>query len=236
MKRFRGGSGSDALSISIYLLLIAAVLVSWMIVPALTFILFLINSAYHFGETDLRNTEGRFARAIQLMYGAALLGFFFFSHGEEAGRYLAYFGLNLTVSGTVGAFFTSLFLFLVSAGLLFIFGRKAVVADVLIVALIGTQLPLVLAFGLYYILIHSRSAWSDLGRELSLDTTRMIRLSMPFIAGGCALMGIAYWVIGTTHAVSEHPIVLLIAGLAAITLPHSLAMALMYRSTKGSRS
>lgn len=54
MNRFMGHRWSKTGTLSLYLFLVAALLTAWSFAPTVVFFLFLINSAYHFGETDLR--------------------------------------------------------------------------------------------------------------------------------------------------------------------------------------
>lgn len=121
-------------------------------------------------------------------------------------------------------------LLMLIASLLAFGGRKSMVWDTLLALGIGMALPLVLAFGIYYILIHSRTAWNDLGKELQLEDPVMLRKAAPFTIAGCLFMAGTYWLMGNNVSLPDQPVVLMVAGLAAITLPHTIAMALLYRS------
>lgn len=235
MNRFMGGRWSKSGTLSFYLLLVAAVLTAWSFSPTAVFLLFLINSAYHFGETDLQNRS--FGNtALKFLYGSLLLGFLFLSHYDETIAYVRPFGITLPMfhGGLPAPLFWSV-LGLIGS-LLFYSGRKSGLSEIVLTLAIGVKLPLVLAFGIYYILIHSRTAWRDLGHELRLEEPVMLRKAAPFTIAGCLFIAGTYWMFGSDPSFPDQPVVLLVAGLAAITLPHTIAMALLYRSIENNRN
>jgi Brp/Blh family beta-carotene 15,15'-monooxygenase len=233
MNRFMGKRWSKAATLSLYLFLVAALLVAWWLAPTAVFLLFLFNSAYHFGETDLRSLSA--AKIIMKpIYGGLLLSFLFISHYRETTDYMQSFGLTLPAADEGILLASSGVLLALLASVLAFNGRKSTVWDTVLALGIGMTLPLVLAFGIYYILVHSRTAWKDLGTELQLEDPVMLRKAAPFTIAGCLFMAGTYWLMGNNVALPDQPVVLIVAGLAAITLPHTIAMALLYRSA-GSR-
>jgi hypothetical protein len=99
----------------------------------------------------------------------------------------------------------------------------------LLVLAIGTQLPLVLAFGIYYILIHSLSAWKHLQVGLSMTPLKMIKKATPFTLAGLIFIVIAFLFFQQSTILQHQPVPLIIIGLSAITLPHTLSMSFFYQ-------
>ncbi|MFM9051375.1 MAG: Brp/Blh family beta-carotene 15,15'-dioxygenase [Bacteroidota bacterium] len=214
-------------SLAVYLLIVAIVVLTWTITPKLVFILFLLNSAYHFGETDLRSSSSP-SRILDLVYGTLLLSILFITHSKETVEYLHGFGISVPNPDVSQRTFLSITLFsLIGIFQLFTPGHNRII-DALIVLAIGINLPLILAFGIYYILVHSRTAWKDLGQELALNQRSMLKLAAPFTAGGCLLITIIYFAFDSYADFFSEPVSLVVIGLAAITLPHSIAMSLFY--------
>lgn len=211
-----------------YIVCVLSVILLWSFSPRLIFLLFLLNSAYHFGETDLRAVQVQ-GRLRNLVYGVVVLTILFVTHLEETAGYFLSFGIKMPSADP----FTLTLIGLLVAGLLIasslVYLRNNRLLDVIIVLAIGSQLPLLLAFGIYYILVHSRSAWKDLSTELALDDRSMLRLATPFTLAGCLLLVAVYLVFRTYSGLFSDPLALTVAGLAAITLPHTISMSIFYR-------
>lgn len=223
--------GSTAFVLSVYVFAVVSIVCTWYFAPVFVFLLFLGNSAFHFGETDLRYLSGA-NRLTQLVYGSALLLFMFITHLTETRNYISAF--NITVPQLqlhTWVIITTLCSGVLVAGLA-LSSSKPHLVNALLVLLIGTQLPLLLAFGVYYILIHSRTSWKAISNGLGLRNAEMVMMAAPFTIAGLFIMFIAYLFFNRYSLLSGEPVALISVGLAAITLPHTVAMTLFYSKNK----
>jgi hypothetical protein len=211
-----------------YIGIIGLILAAWYISPLFVLMVFLLNSAYHFGETDLQHSTSH-PILRRLVYGVLVLLFFFSSHSIETQNYLSPFGIDFPVLNSSTALFVCATL-LISIAAILRYGvnlRNSV--NVLLVLLIGTKLPLLLAFGIYYILVHSTSAWNDLKEGLELPTASMLKIAGPFTMAGILFILFAGFLFQQSVTFHDQPVPLIIMGLAAITLPHTISMSIFYR-------
>jgi hypothetical protein len=82
----------------------------------------------------------------------------------------------------------------VSVGLLFLlrFPLKGVFCS-LVLLLIAAQLPLLVAFGLYFIFQHSVNGWQQLKLSLQMSNSRLWMHALPFTLGSFLLLGVLYY-------------------------------------------
>ena len=58
----------------------------WYLLPQTSFLLFILMSGWHFGETDVSGNNSKIiASAAKLVYGVSIIGWLLFSHPQEAG-------------------------------------------------------------------------------------------------------------------------------------------------------
>lgn len=228
------GSTLSSSRLKILFLYISTVLLgagAWLISPPLILFLFLGNAAFHFGETDLR-LNSAFDKLMQFIYGAALISFYFVSHPTETASYLRPFGLSFKSIDTTTLSYISGILFLT---LFFISLKNCQLKscfNLMFVLALGTQLPLVLAFGIYYILIHSTTAWKDVKNEFKSSTGYLIKKAAPFTLAGLLFIALAFFIFQQFEIYSDQHVPLIIIGLSAITLPHTLTMSFFYRISR----
>ena len=226
--RSANGKLRNSVVLLYYIGIIGLILGAWFFSPLIVLLVFLLNSAYHFGETDLHHSALK-GNVLRLTYGALLILFFFFSHPSETAEYLRPFGIEfpvlsrftmLLICTGIGAIVTLFFVFA---------ERSRQLINALLVLGIGTQLPLLLAFGIYYILVHSATAWNDLKHGLQLSASTMIKTAAPFTLAGIVFIVAAYALFQRIEPFQGQPVPLVIMGLAAITLPHTISMSVFYR-------
>jgi hypothetical protein len=82
----------------------------------------------------------------------------------------------------------------VSVGLLFLwrFPLKGVFCS-LVLLLIAAQLPLLVAFGLYFIFQHSVNGWQQLKLSLQMSNSRLWMHALPFTLGSFIILGVLYY-------------------------------------------
>lgn len=200
----------------------------WLTSPLLILLLFLINSAYHFGETDLtKNSSAPFR--VRLVYGAALILFFFTTHAAETASYLLPFGVSFPTGNQTFASIFSGILYLMIFGIVLRHSGTKNAWNILLVLALGTQLPLLLSFGIYYILNHSLSAWNHLRHGLDTSHSSMLKKAAPFTIAGLFFIALSYYIFQRFDGFQGQHVPLVIIGLSAITLPHTFSMSFFYR-------
>lgn len=215
--------------------------------PLIGSALFILFSAYHFGETDLSGlrTETLLGKAVVLNYGLVIMGIILLGHAEEVRPILAVLNgsvgqalwLERTISSKLALLGISMVLFFGSAFAYFVVNPSAradggdFLASFALLALLLHFLPLVLGFVFYFIGWHSLLSLRNILLYLRKDglcSTGIILKRMAFYSmlallgiGLLAVCGFAYMTTGTLLAS-------VIVGLAVLTAPHMGVMHLMY--------
>ena len=185
-------------------------------------LLFLGYSMWHFGEADF--VHWRMGRSgMALLWGCYVLGSLLGSHVHEMVKILR--EMKVTFPFDLGAF-DSLGMWWILFGGAFFIGWKrnrSMIPSVLSL-LILSALPLIPAFTVFFIFQHSLHGWKKL-KELNpeSDEQRWIK-ALPFTLGACLLFGVnAYFAPFTWGQVFIF--------LAALSFPHVVLMATLYRKT-----
>ena len=205
-----------------YLGLGALILGVFSISPWGGLLLFLGYSMWHFGEADFAHWRlGRSGMA--LLWGCYVLGSLLGSHVHEMVTILR--EMKVTFPFDLGAF-DSLGMWWILFGGAFFIGWKrnrSMIPSVLSL-LILSALPLIPAFTVFFIFQHSLHGWKKL-KELNpeSDEQRWIK-ALPFTLGACLLFGVnAYF-----ESFSWGQVFIF---LAALSFPHVVLMATLYRKT-----
>lgn len=220
-----------------YLLIMSAYLVLWLFAPVLSLILFILYAAFHFGESELiqNKEEVKSARALLKAFfmGFSILTFIITTHLEESSEIItAISHVNILGYNESQVAFWSSWLSIISFGyILFESLRQNLRSHLglLLLLLLGTLAPLILAFGLYFILQHSHNAWSHLKQGLGLNTIELYKKSAFFTFGALLIfVFIAFFIrdfIDLSGLWANFFIFV-----ACISLPHFVLMHLFYNS------
>lgn len=220
------------LFVGFYLLVMLAVVLFWSWQPGWGLLLFLAYSAWHFGETDFNHWHMPQPFAQQL-YGWGVLGWILSSHPAEWVYYLQALGVTyvppteplLWLSGVV----------LLWTGLLVPGHRLRSFAATLLVLLAGAFLPLLLAFGFYFLGLHSRRGWQHLQVRLQLSQRELFKKALPFSLGGWlsfAGLGLAAQFYELSF---DGWIPAFFVFLAAVSAPHIVLMSGLYQRTANTK-
>jgi Brp/Blh family beta-carotene 15,15'-monooxygenase len=188
----------------------------WFISPLAGLWLFLGYSAWHFGETEFRQ-QGRNPGILSVLWGAAMLGVILCAHIPELNKVLDEMGISPVDPSWQ-------FLAWVFAAVYVITGwRKGLMGLYLIPAL---ALPLLHAFGLYFIADHSVKSSAHLLRGFDAPPGKLFIKALPFTLGALLLCLFFFqseiW--NTAGATG-----LFFIFLSCLSFPHVLAMNGFYR-------
>lgn len=231
----------------VYLLLMAGYLACWFAFPTASMVVFLVLSAYHFGESQLNaklSLAPMLEKAQYFFWGTSILsGLIFYNHGEltllfsqssDLLQLLAAFPLSVHQVVLIVSTALTLLLF-VRSYLAADQPREVVLKEIYSLAIIHVAfyiLPLLPAFTLYFVVLHSAGVlleeFSFLRSKVGhLTIVGFIRQLLPYtllsVVGGALLVGlISYDLLQISYAF------LAIILISILTLPHSVVMNSFY--------
>jgi Brp/Blh family beta-carotene 15,15'-monooxygenase len=205
--------------ITYYLAAALAVILVWLLVPNAFFIVFLILSALHFSD-DLNLSD--FA-VLKLSYGTAIISFpsLFFSR-ELINLYAMIIETNTATNIVKASQFISM-----PAGIFIAFylvNQKIDVRtklELLCTCALFLMLNPILAFGVYFCLMHSARHLIRSRFFLRQFTSQAFLNALIFPTIAVILMGLIIWCIGPKKPLEVDLIRIIFVGLAALTVPHA---------------
>jgi len=205
-----------------YLSIAAIMGLVWYAAPTPAMVIFLVYSAWHFGQAD--GTLWSLKPLLSFWWGASLLLYLLGTHRE---------GTNaiLSTMGCAPFPFEIPYWGLMPWLLWFSYKRNLAAAITTLWLTFSCQLPLMQAFALYFIGQHSLTGWKHIKQHLRMRATSIWIHSLPFHAGAWLLLGVFYflWPTSTTNA-SDSRWGIFFIFIACISLPHAIAMQSVYAS------
>ncbi|GAA4395464.1 Brp/Blh family beta-carotene 15,15'-dioxygenase [Nibrella viscosa] len=235
-----------------YLLTMAVYALAWYLFPALSLLLFLVMSAFHFGEADIERVPATPAWTLtRLLAGSWVLAFILLTHvvqvtpvlqriTQDHALTLAIWALAVNQASAVligGGVLTSLAFAVAYAINPVAMDYPRLVRLALVLAL-GYGLPLLLAFGLYFGGWHALVSFQTIHgylRQRRPDTLTAGQIwlkSLPFTALALVSLGLFVWW-WQQYAHTWDPLPLLFVFLSLITLPHLGVMHGMHQQVAG---
>jgi beta-carotene 15,15'-dioxygenase len=234
-----------------YLLIMALYALAWFWFSGISFMGFLIISAWHFGETDLANApkNALIWSFTRLLYGFYILAFMLLTHANEVSPIIErmigsqndilffwkYIHLNFKqILYLLGLFFTTFFI--VAQSEYFINFDKMRVLRLILILLISVWLPLLPAFALYFGGWHALCAFDSihdyLWKDQQTQTLKLIYLnSLPFTILAIIFLGGFLWFC-KNYTQQFDPFPILFIFISLITLPHLIITHEMNHDTK----
>jgi lycopene beta-cyclase len=225
-----------------YLSIVMIYFAFWQLYPTIALLVFIAYSSFHFGESEwvqFQKQTASFSDYVSaFLVGLSILSFIIFSHWHESLPIISYFSQTslLIYDGVDALKWTNMFAALSLFYLLMIswFLRSWGLMSLVFVLILGVQLPLVLAFGLYFIFQHSLNAWLHLKSGLQLRSMDLYKKSSLFTFGAIVLFMLMVCRMGYPDS-DEVLWANFFVFLACISLPHFLMMHLFYRSRVSSQ-
>ena len=205
-----------------YLAQAAAMAVLWYLSPLLALFIFLGYSSWHFGQTD--GKQFGMSPVLSVLWGASVLLFVLSTHQSETTDILLAMGARAMPIESSGWALAPWFIYA-------LFRKHFSFALTVCWLMLSSQLPLLLAFGLYFLGQHSLSSWQHLKQHLQLSHTRIWLHSLPFHAG--AWLMLAGFYLALQASVFENEAWgwgLFFIFISCISLPHALSMRVVYRT------
>lgn len=198
----------------------------WLISSDIALLLFILYSAWHFGQADFK--EWNLKQGGQsLFWGVIVLTMILFFHTKELSDILNQIP-NLSVVNLLHELPQNGILLIqaltVTFGVILARVNKSYyLLFTLIYLLMASQLSLLMTFGIYFILQHSINGWKHLSDGLNKGSSVMLKNALPFTIGGAAI--ISYFL----FFAEENYIGLFFIILSCLSLPHVLSMHQFYR-------
>jgi Brp/Blh family beta-carotene 15,15'-monooxygenase len=227
-----------------YVIVVLTGLVLFYTIPQLALLLFIVVSAYHFGEQQWQNLQHHFTKWLvilfQFFYGFVILLLLFIFHTNEVQKIIliianvtipiAFFGLFLQVSSIAVISLSTYFYWKIEKI------RNKLLLEffyLVVFAIIFKSSSLIWGFAIYFVLWHSIPSIIDQIKFLNGS------FSMKYFIAYCRSAGI-YWLISILGIViiyftlKEEKIfnALFFSFLAAITFPHTVVITRMFRRKK----
>ncbi|MDP2189184.1 MAG: beta-carotene 15,15'-dioxygenase, Brp/Blh family [Sphingobacteriaceae bacterium] len=209
-----------------YVAIMLAVVLLWWQWPTLALLGFIGYSAWHFGQTDAK-VWGQKQPWWAITYGVTALGFILLSHPTELQQHISALGSGLMVpQGPTAALFLGMLLLLLPV---FLPKKHRIGYGVTaLVVLGGALLPLLPAFGFYFIGLHSWRGWRHLQQGLGMSHADLFKKALPFSTAAWLLF-IGLGIAAATFDLSfEGWIPAFFVFLAAVSAPHIVMMHRFY--------
>lgn len=225
-----------------YLIVAALIAIIWWTEPLIGLAIFLISSAYHFGQAELiAQSQSKWsARFFRLFWGLSLLFIPIYIHADsmlEGLLSLDYVGENFDLSSfsLIGLIISTAALVIIPlSGLLPV--RTAVPALLSLLALssIFYFTPFLYGFALYFGIWHAWPALITASKELGLkNPSSWIKALAPnYLA---ATLGLLVWIFSSWSLDQSTIISGALILLSALTVPHLYVFEPMYSGSKSSR-
>ena len=218
-----------------YVCIIAAYFALWQWFPVFSLLLFIAYSAYHFGESEMVEMRISLDSVAQKLYafiiGLSILLFIIFSHLETS-------ILVLNSINGVSSFLERVDLYTYKNTILAVsyfsiipiwWISKKTCVYLMAILVLGMQMPLMLAFGLYFIGSHSINAWGHIATKLKTATKKLYLQSLPFNMGALFIFAIFLYLQNANEQLIQSYAATFFVFLACVSLPHIILMHLFYK-------
>lgn len=214
-----------------YLGIMLLYLIVWSLVPLPALLLFIGYSAFHFGQSDLLEWNIKAPNPLKsFLWGLIALGIMLFTHTADVILIVQGFGIHIRF---IHPQFGQLFAWLLGiVGIIWAgFEKSRAMFWSLAMLFLSMQLPVVSAFGLYFIGQHSINGWKHLKLGLQLDNKALYAKAFPFTLAAFILFGVFWWLSATEMLFlkKEQWISTGFVFIACLSLPHVWAMHKFYQ-------
>lgn len=241
----KNSSASPSFFYGFYLALISLIVLIWLFLPQVGLIVFLLISAYHFGQSQLSPYEqlSPYLKALlYLLWGSSILSALVVYNQDEINRICAYSSDLLPLLVVFQSWFFDLILVFSSVlfSLLFFHFRRRVggrsfLSELLLLGLIHLSFytqSILIGFSIYFATLHSMEVMQAefhflKDRLVNFNIWLFIRMLLPYsivsLLGICVLLILSYY----SYLPLSGTLVVMIS-ISALTLPHSVVMEKFY--------
>jgi Brp/Blh family beta-carotene 15,15'-monooxygenase len=224
-----------------YILISGVVIATWMLLPSVTLIIFLIIASYHFGKEDtqfLINNRSYFTQMLYFFKGFLIILAPLYFHFQETvaifkllliDNEMFYLSLNFIETNKViqlGIFcstLSSIFLFLKN----FEIKKFVIFLDYFSILILNYYLSPLLAFTVYFCFLHSIRHSISLAIELNPNNVAngfrlFVKKALPLTILTGVFSFIALYLLSNSYNLDSAILKVIFIGLASLTFPHIL--------------
>ncbi len=218
-----------------YILIIAAYFMVWQWFPVFSLLLFIAYSAFHFGESEMIEMQVSMPSFAQKAYafvlGLSILLLIIFLHLNESILVLNNMqGISDFVASLNLLQYKNIIIAVSSLMLMPLWWiSKKTCFFLMGILLLGTQMPLMLAFGLYFVGSHSVNAWGHIAGKLQIAPKKLYLESLPFNVGALFIFSLFFYLQQTNAQLIQSYAAVFFVFLACLSLPHIILMHLFYK-------
>jgi lycopene beta-cyclase len=213
---------------SIYIALGLGVLCFWFMAAPFAALLFLAYSAWHFGQADLEIWKLKKTSFGPILWGTFCLLFLLLTHFLEVKKVLLQMGVELHWLATAPFFnyLTSIPFWMILGIIPVLVFRSWRIVESIFVLILLSGLPLIEAFGIYFIFQHSWNGWRYLTQITARKPLQLWLQALPFTLASIGLFaGYYFWSAAQNWG-------LLFIFLSALSFPHVFFMHRAYGRRK----
>jgi Brp/Blh family beta-carotene 15,15'-monooxygenase len=174
--------------------------VAWHFFPTFSLLVFILFSAFHFGEAELKENNKKQNHSVlpisSFLLGLCILLSIIFSHYRASAQIISYIspGLNNYLFPVYGNWYAALIVLISCLYIIMSMYYKEgkLPTSLMLILFLGMLLPLELAFGFYFIFQHSYNAWQHLQIGLALPAKTLYKQAMPYTIGAI-LIGVMFY-------------------------------------------
>lgn len=199
----------------------------WIVWPDMALLIFVLYSAWHFGQADF--VEWKISSSTNsFFWGLLVLFLIIFFHLNETVLVLSSIN-NLKIVSVISSL-SETYVLVIKASMVLIsfflaFYYKSIKMLITIFYILASAfLPLLVSFGVYFVLQHSIHGWTHLRSNLKIKSYSLWLKSLPFSIGGALL------IIFFTLIFSQKYLGVFFIILSCISIPHILSMDNFYRN------
>jgi Brp/Blh family beta-carotene 15,15'-monooxygenase len=206
-------------------------LILWIFFPIGALLFFIGYSAWHFGQTDLREWQPKTTNALKnITWGVLILSIILCGHVVETNSILGNMNaLKIPIHYITGK---QISLFLALVGMTWaIFEKRWMMLLSSLMLLVSIELPLITSFGLYFIGQHSMNGWSHLKQGMKVNNTALYIKALPFTIGALILFAAFIFLLSNNYLsnFNENLITIFFVFISCISFPHVMAMNSFYK-------
>ena len=199
--------------------------VVWYLFPDYALVIFIAYSAWHFGQADFKEWDLTSAWST-FFWGLIVLLTLLIFHFQELNWILGQIP-NLKILAWLSRQSAPQIIpyqigILLSGVGLAIFLKSKSMFFTLFYLFLSSFLPLLTAFGIYFVMQHSMQGWRHLRRGLQMSPIKLWIYSLPFSLGGLFLIGYFAWFAGLNYVGMFFII------LSCLSIPHVFSMHRFY--------
>ena len=205
-------------------------LILWVLFPIGALLFFIGYSAWHFGQTDLRDWQPKNPNALKnTAWGILILSIILLGHVVETNTILENMkALKIPIQNNLGKQISVL---LALVGITWaMFEKRWMMFISSLMLLVSIELPLITSFGLYFIGQHSMNGWSHLKQGMKVDNTALYLKALPFTIGALILFAVFVYLLKNNYLsdFNENIVTIFFVFISCISFPHVMAMNRFY--------